>query len=149
MHGLAIAVTSDDCLVATLTGGIDRNISVTVPSLHHLVQQSRRLISDPKCVGDHAREGRIRQQADEFFVVDANDSDFFGHGHAGTAACIEHLNAANIIARHDSQWLGQSLDPPGDSLDLVFPRSLLVAPRDAANGQAFVNSMASSPQRAP
>ena len=142
MLGLAIAVTSDDCLVATLTGGIDRNISVTRPALHHEVQQARRLISDPKRVGDHARKGGIRQQADELFVIDADDRHFLRDGHSRPPARVEHLNAADIVAGHDPQGLGQPLDPLGYSLDLIFPRGLLVAPGDAADGQALVNLVA-------
>ena len=140
--GLAIAVTSDDCLVTTLSGGIDRNISVTLAALHHLVEQARGFVADAKRVGDDAGKWRIRQQADEFFVVDADDRHFLGDRHPSTPARVEHLDAANVVAGHDPQRLGQLLDPVGDTLDLVFPRGLLVAPGHAADGQTFVNLVA-------
>ena len=124
--GLAIAVTSDDCLVATLKGGIDRNISVMRWPV--IIRWSRpQLIADPKRVGDHAGKGRIRQQADELFIIGADDRHFLG-GHSRPAASVEHLNAANIRAGHDARGLGQFFHPLGHALDFIFPRGLLVAP---------------------
>ncbi len=128
--------------MATLKGGIDRSISVAVWPFIIWSSRARRFIADPIRVGDHARKWWIRQQADELFVIDADDRDFLGYGHSRAPTCVEHLDPADIVAGHDPQRLGQSLDPLGDPLDLIFPGSLLMAPGDAASGQALVNLMA-------
>ena len=134
-HGLGDARVVDGGHVGRLAGRDPQRGHVGQPfravsTSHEAVEQGRRLVADPAQSGITLDKGRIGQLAREHLVVGTDDGHLFRHGDLGPAAGVQGLDAAEVVASHQAQGLGQALDPSGHVVDLLFPRRQPMAVRD-------------------
>jgi hypothetical protein len=77
-------------------------------------------------IGNHARQGRTRQPAEQFVIVDAEHRHLVRHRDPCPPAGVERLPAADVVAGKERHGLGQRLEPGLDRRLVVGGRA---APR--------------------
>ena len=78
---------------------------------HQPFEQIGGLPAGPDRVGDHARERRAREAAEQFVVVHAEDCRLVGHGDSRPPTAVERLPAPDVVAAEHADGLGQRGQP--------------------------------------
>ena len=92
---------------------------------HQPGQQGGGLETDPLGVQDHARQGKVRQFAEDLVLVHADDGHLVRYGHIHLAAAVQDLPSADIVACHDAAGFRQILEP-GHQIQLKALAVILV-----------------------
>ena len=100
-------------------------------ALHHAIEPAGGFVADSLRIGDHARQRRIAQAAQQLVVVDADDRRLLGHGDIVAAAGVEHMLPAQVVGGKDAHRLRQRVQPLEQSRLILFPHLAVPARGDS------------------